>query len=444
MIFVFRFAFSDAQTITAEEQTWFIVGERISKGDLPYADIWETLPFLSACTYALLWTIFGASKTALLITGNLLFFVQCLLVARTMSRREILHEKNHIPLLVFAVFSQFSTACFVLSPQMMSLTAMLPAYDIILRSDKESNDFELLKIGFWAAVAALFDGLMTFSLLWFGFAVSNFRGMSPRHFSIIAYGFLLPFVLVFLLYVQADKEFFLFEHYFSPLFGTIWHLNLVNIPFFLTMLFLTLPIFAAIFKILIQRSLTSYQGSVFFVLIFWLAWVGIFMLSESFQKPLNLLYAAFPSTFLIPKWLMFIRKKVWKEIAFLFFMLGVAAPFWAELKNPLGEKNAFGAKKIVATQFEGKKIVVLGNNQNYYFNNTLVSPFLNWELSKNYWDRSDTYEVIAEIVKIFTRERPEVVIDEEGYFAKFLIRAPVIAKMYKETEKGIFLLQSET
>jgi hypothetical protein len=427
--------------LTLDELSWLTVGERLAKGDLLYADLWERIPPLSGLVYGGLFTLFGASKTGLLFAGNLVFILQNILLVQAMSRREILHEKNYVPTFFFSLFCSFSSECFVLSPQMLAQTALLPAFRIVINGDKNSNDFELLKIGFWASISALFDSMMFFSLLWFLFAASNFRGMSLRHFSLLSYGFFLPFLTFFLFYFQQNKENYLVFNYIIPMSESIFQLRWNNIEFLLLILLVFLPLFTAFFKILIQRTLTSYQGSVFFILIFWVFWTGILMLSVDYQKTAALMYWAFPASFMLTKWIRYIRKKVWAEIAFLSVSALLMSVFFIQKINPIKDVLDFEPPKAVQTEFKGKNMLVLGKNRHFYFNNHAVTPFLDWQITQKYWGKSDNYETLTELVHIILQAKPDVIVDEEGYFEKLIIRVPVLAEMYQRKDNNIFVLK---
>jgi uncharacterized pyridoxamine 5'-phosphate oxidase family protein len=43
-------------------------------------------------------------------------------------------------------------------------------------------------------------------------------------------------------------------------------------------------------------------------------------------------------------------------------------------------------------------------------------------------------------VHIILQAKPDVIVDEEGYFEKLIIRVPVLAEMYQRKDNNIFVL----
>lgn len=428
------FVFNQQLSMTTHELSWLIIGERLSNGEILYADLWDNIAPLSGATYTLLHFFFGKSQLSLHIVAFLLFVVQLILLSNMMSRREILNNRNNFPAFVFFLFTHFSFECLSLSPQFMALTVLLPAFKNVLYSDEYSNDFELFKTGFWLGLATLFDVHLTIFILWFLFAMSNFRGMSMRHFSLLIYGFSFPILLLVIFYAQLGEEHFLFQNFFLPYLSSFTRINFENWQFWVFLGLCFVPIFLAAFKILIARSFTSYQASVYLTAIFWLIFVFLMLLFIPKPTTVDFIYLALPAPFLITKWINYIRKLLWAEIAIWFAMACLFAVFY--FSHPIYSKNTWAEIESILVKensFKGKKVLVLGNNINYYYQNEAVTPYFNWQLSKYKWINTNSYENLTELAEVLLKFKPEIIIDEEHQMSLVFSKMPIMKKNYKRT-----------
>jgi hypothetical protein len=81
---------------------------------------------------------------------------------------------------------------------------------------------------------------------------------------------------------------------------------------------------------------------------------------------------------------------------------------------------------------EGKKVMVLGNDNEVYFNHQMAGYFLNWNLSKEVFEEADYFENIITIQKAFQTDPPDVIIDERGLMRNVMERIPSLKRKYKQ------------
>ena len=95
----------------------------------------------------------------------------------------------------------------------------------------------------------------------------------------------------------------------------------------------------------------------------------------------------------------------------------------------------------VASQYEKeiteKKIMVLGDDISLYKENKLAGYFLDWNLSRKYFEQSDYYENIIKINKSISDDPPDVIIDPGNLMGSVMVRIPSLEKKYRK-EKEVY------
>jgi len=81
---------------------------------------------------------------------------------------------------------------------------------------------------------------------------------------------------------------------------------------------------------------------------------------------------------------------------------------------------------------------VLGEDLGYYQNASLATPYLHFRLSKNSLQNQNSLEKTALIFQNFIKEKPDVIVDEEGVFEELLKLFPPLKDSYQTTSKGVY------
>jgi hypothetical protein len=89
----------------------------------------------------------------------------------------------------------------------------------------------------------------------------------------------------------------------------------------------------------------------------------------------------------------------------------------------------------------GKSILVLGSDLGYYQEAKLATPYLNYNLSKKILGENTNFSETAVIYKHFRREKPKMIIDQEGLFEQLLTKIPILKDSYLKKSDGVYVLR---
>jgi hypothetical protein len=74
--------------------------------------------------------------------------------------------------------------------------------------------------------------------------------------------------------------------------------------------------------------------------------------------------------------------------------------------------------------------MMVGYDPSVFTHNRLGGYFLDWELSKKYFDEPDDYENIEKISDAIAHDKPDIIIDETGMMGPVADRIPFIGNEY--------------
>jgi hypothetical protein len=83
-------------------------------------------------------------------------------------------------------------------------------------------------------------------------------------------------------------------------------------------------------------------------------------------------------------------------------------------------------------QVNNKNIMIIGDDLSLFHQNKLSGYFLDWELSKKYFDQPDVYENVIMINKAILEDAPDAIIDKSGKLAPFVERIPFLKNNYRK------------
>jgi hypothetical protein len=108
------------------------------------------------------------------------------------------------------------------------------------------------------------------------------------------------------------------------------------------------------------------------------------------------------------------------------------ANFSAEIVRPNATPNL---KK-------GSSVLVFGTDYSYYYENKLATPFLNTDLSKRVFSRTNEYEAILFLYKSFADKPPKVIVGGDTILTDLFKRMPALARKYeKQPQSNVYLLK---
>lgn len=80
----------------------------------------------------------------------------------------------------------------------------------------------------------------------------------------------------------------------------------------------------------------------------------------------------------------------------------------------------------------GKNVMIVGNDLSILRHNKLSGYFLDWELSKKYFEHPDYYDNVIRVSKALSEDKPDVIIDESGMLLPFVERIPMLKNNYRK------------
>jgi hypothetical protein len=121
------------------------------------------------------------------------------------------------------------------------------------------------------------------------------------------------------------------------------------------------------------------------------------------------------------------------------------------LINFLAKTNDIGAVNyndlIVNKQNEvykgvsGKRLLVLSDDIDYFVNNELATPFMNWDLAEEIFVNPDYYENVVRVHESFINDPPNFIVDPAGHMKLFFERIPSLRGKYRRDSDGNYSLE---
>lgn len=430
------------------EMTWLLIGERMAEGKAMYIDIVDDTGPLSAAVYWLCHLAFGRSWLALKILALVLAMFQITYLNGIFIYYKSFKENTYIPALLLVILFHLSFDLLTLSPALMGSTFLVLALRHLFSQtvlQKEGSD-SILLIGLFGGIAACFHfPLVTFLpfMLISGVIVSGFS-FRQLVLSLIAYS--LPFTIIALYYFWNDSLWIFFEEFvIDPrTVDRYTHVGLRD----LLVLFLPGMVFSVmgfVVGAVLQSQTVNQQKQFQLMFLFVLFGMGSLFLSNRITPYQLVMILPGMAYFGAQLFAAYEKGPFMKALSWI-FILGI--PFggflWIVLKSNSGEINTYAiefAEKHAST--EGKRILVLGEDLGYYRDASLGSRYLNYSLTKNILNDTTDLRNSAEVFRVFSTERPQVIIDEDGLFENLSNRLSPLKDIYQKQGEGRFELREK-
>ncbi|MES2388731.1 MAG: hypothetical protein V4543_12085 [Bacteroidota bacterium] len=438
--------------VTMPELVWQLCGEKLSHGALLYRDLVTELGPLPAYIYALLYAVFGKATLPLQILAMALTLLQAMHLNRIAIRYDLFPERTWVPAAVYIFLSGWFFQFITLSPALISSTFLVAAFGKTVKMLKAGlREEEFLLPGFYTALAAL---CWQPSALFMPVPVIVFllyTGVKLRQYFLLAFGFVLPFLVPILAFYTAGDATDFYRNYLPDFFngsrtnylGISTLLSLFSIP----LVFLVF----AVFKLSKVPRITNFQQNSLSVAFFWLlsAIGGAVFSSEGSANPF---YTAIAPMSIFICWLFLLQKR--NPLTELWFMLLLLAGVFCLYVTPFVDLHAgpqfeqvFSIKNLVvkppsANFPTGKKILVLGDDLSLYQGNRLATPYLSRRLAQADFGRMDEYEGVRRIYSNISSDYPDYIVNLDGTLDSLFNRIPVLASQYRPdpaSGKGVYV-----
>jgi hypothetical protein len=447
LLVIFRIPFwISGPDLMIPELQWMLIGERMSRGFVMYYEIWDYTSPLSATVYWFIDMIFGRSVIAYHILALIFAFIQVYLFNFIAYKNKFFPVNGYIPALVYAVLISFSMDFLTLSPILMGTTFVLLALNNIISQIefRAKRDEKLLSIGLYLGIAGLFH----FPLIVLGpimvVVLLLFSSTIPRRFFMILYGWMVPFIFTGIYYFFTDSLYFFWLNQVSAWFR-IPHFNVVPVS---QVLLIIAPIMVfilfSVIRIMKKARLTNYQSRLIQVMFSSIALSTVILFME-IDRYLFVFIAFIPWVAYFVSFYFILAKRKWfAEFMFLVLLMSVVGVNWYTVLDKDQTLIDFSGYYLpeLHEPVKPEKLALMDNGIQTYVTNTPATPFLNWRLSVIDWENLNRYPFLSLSVKSILKEKPEKIIDPNGYFKELLDRAPFLRDMYQLEEVNVYRLNN--
>jgi hypothetical protein len=436
--------FVDQPATTYAELTTFLVGEKVSEGNMLYTEIVDHTPPLASWFYGLCDLVFGRNITARHLTAFILLFLQTVFIGIIFIDKRVFTENTFIPSLVFSLVTLISFDNLSLTADVIASGVLLLALNSLLTEIefRVQRDETIFNIGIFAGLASLLSFSYAIFLPGIFFILLIFTRNGVRKYLLMLTGFLMPHVLLWCAYFMYSKDTDLIQRFYvhnilsttGQMIGWQSLLMLGGIP----LMFLVV----ALFVLNRQAHLTKYQAQIAQAMFLWLL-IGLAqLLFASDLRPQSLLPLAPVFSFYITHLLLLIRKRKFAGLGTWLLLTGIVATLYLSRYGHLRvdySKLYVGEPSI---EVHGKRLLILENNPSVYLRNTLSPAFINRDLTRRIFENPDSYGEVLLVNRMFENDLPEIIIDPENRMEKFFNRLPALEKKYRKSDDGWVLVSN--
>jgi len=416
-----------------------ILGERLADGFLMYRDAYDTTPPLTSFIYKYIDLLFGKSRFAHHFISTIWIFVNATILNFILIRARAYKENNYLPALFFVMLSFVIPDYMALTPQIMSTTFIMLAFNsVIRRIGNEVTDVLFLYAGLYLGVASL---LYTPAIIFFGvFLVSFVLFSTPikRRILLYLYGFLIPILIVGAYFLWFDSHIYFINSVFLSGFqdDRILHLVLAKWWPFITILIFWVVV--SLYNILNKGWYTNFETKISQVMFFYLiAGFGIIWIDNMFS-PTQLIIFIPPFAYFLTHYILLLKKRF---ISFIIpvLMVGSLCIFPFFIYNFLDKSSLVVPKNTLP--YVNKKIMLLSDDFSLFHEQKIAGPVLAGRLSQRNLLGIDDYQSATRIYESIARNLPEIIIDDWNMMDKIFFRFPLLEEKYRAGSNNKYYLK---
>lgn len=426
------------------ELSWFLIGEKINDGWVMYKDLDDNTGVFSSLVYAFVDMITGRSTAAYHIINILIVFAQAILLNFTINENNLLKTKTYVPALLYVVSASIFFDFYTLSPPMMATTFLILSLRYLFQQMKQIKmDSSVYMMGFYIGLAGLFYTPAILFIFLILFSVLLYSSSSLRSLFIVFVGFLFPLITVGLYYYWNDalglylKDILIYS--FTQL--DFWYLSPK------ALLFLAIPstglMIWATLRLSAGTGYVNYQVNTRLVMILYVI-VAIITFFISPRKSGFHLFLFVPAmAYILGDYFLNVKSTFIRGLQFYSFFLFVWSVGFMYEDSPFFRNDFVSSKNIVVNENKYKnvgKILVLGDDVDYYMNNTLATGYLNWRVAKQHFKDLSYLPQLSSVHTNFLKELPDAIIDKEDVMPNVFKRLPALSAMYYQDNDGIYYL----
>jgi len=415
-----------------------VLGERLSEGFTLYRDVYDTTSPLAAVIFHLLDLAVGRNIFIYRLLASLIIFIQGMRINVIFNHTGVLPDKSYLPALLYFVFGSIFLEFDTLSPLLLGFTFFIFSINYLLVPSKEgSSNPKLFKAGFLMGLAALCYLPLLLFLLWAFLALILFAFNAFRSSLLLLCGFLFPYSLAFTYFLYADA----LPNFVQYNLLSAWNFNLDLLLTPLDLLkIISLPILFlsfSVFHALINTPTLNYQLKFLQLMLWWVVIALVVTIAGQTISPISFL-VFLPALAYFGTYLFLRSGKLWITEPLFLVLIGIilitrysfllpATPYTKpDISRLLLQSNAKYAT------VKDARILVLGNDLNYYAYNRATTPYLNWQLAQEDFRHLNTYYAVYKIRRNIAAAEPEYIVDEVGLMPELRYKIPDLFTNYEQ------------
>jgi hypothetical protein len=428
----------DLPSMTVQELKGFVLGEALG-GKRLYVEVIDKTAPMMALTDGLLDYLFGRSIMARHVLALVIVFFQTAYFGILLINSKAYNESNYVPSLIFGFLCFFSFDLLATTPELLASTLLLLALanlfrEIEFRVDRDSL---VLNMGIFLGLASLFIFSYTVFLIGSLIILIIFARATFRKILLTLFGYGLVHAVLLTVYYSYGRIDELWSHFYAPnlsLAGTA----LVSMRSMFTLGAIPLIYFIfSLFMLTREARFTKYQSQLFQVIFFWLA-VAMVQVWLAPERTPHSFFTFVPSlAYFISHYLLLIRRRFISEAMLWLLIIGLLT---VNLTSRYGRiqrvdfSAMFPKSSEYASAIANKKVMVVGDDISLFQQNKLSGYFLDWDLSRKYFESPDYYENIVKINDSITSDPPDVIVDEVGMMDAVAERIPLVKRNYRKED----------
>lgn len=427
--------FLDMPGLTLPELKGMVIGEKLNENHDLYTGLADNTAPLAAWFHELIDSLFGRSLMARHIVAFILIFLQGAYLGIMFIVRKVFNENTYIPSLLFCLLCLFSYDTLSLSAELVGLTFLMLALNNMFKEIefRVQRDETIFNLGLYISIASLFSFAYVVFLLCVMVILFFFTRTTPRKFMLLIFGFLLPHLVVISIGYLNGSLPQLWQYYY------VANLAPARDVFISTRALLVLgsvPLFyfiVSVFMLQREARFSKYQSQLLQVMFLWIGFSLLYIFYCKDLRPQNLIVFVPALAFLFTHFFLFIRRKKYAEMNIWLLIIGIVMVSYLARYSKLDSANysALTAPSIKDNAPKNKRVLVLEDNQAYFQQNKLATPYLNWSLSEEIFRNPGYYENVTAVYHSLKTDPPQVIIDRENLMKPFFERMPEMKKLYR-------------
>jgi hypothetical protein len=106
-------------------------------------------------------------------------------------------------------------------------------------------------------------------------------------------------------------------------------------------------------------------------------------------------------------------------------------------------RNQYYMEDVPVKHEMGQKILVLGDNINFYYKSELGTPYLSWNRAEKQFSNMDQFDVVLRVFENFNNDLPEIIYDQNDRIPELFRKIPKLKKNYKYAGNQMYIKNSD-